>query len=81
MNMFKRNKNQAAAPSVTMTPLSIPGSVERGQCLRCKDSRSGVVVEGIEYDMTHVGAMPTVQAVAVVAKPTIVNMDRQEHAA
>lgn len=80
MNMFKRNKNQAAAPSVTMTPLSIPGSVERGQCLRCKDSRAGVVVEGLDYDMSqHVGDMPTVQAVAVVAKPTVVDMDRQEH--
>mmetsp|Transcript_27843 Transcript_27843/g.42984 ORF Transcript_27843/g.42984 Transcript_27843/m.42984 type:complete len:698 (+) Transcript_27843:57-2150(+) len=81
MNMFKRNKNQAAAPTVTMTPLTIPGSVERGQCLRCKDSRVGVVVDEMEDDMANIVAMPTVQAVAVVAKPTIVNMDRQEHAA
>mmetsp|Transcript_14641 Transcript_14641/g.22585 ORF Transcript_14641/g.22585 Transcript_14641/m.22585 type:complete len:702 (+) Transcript_14641:53-2158(+) len=81
MNMFKRNKNQAAASNMTMTPLTIPGSVERGQCLRCKDSRAGVMMEGIDDEMSYVVAMPTVQAVAVVAKPTLVNMDRQEHAA
>ncbi|KAL7494024.1 hypothetical protein ACHAWT_002793 [Skeletonema menzelii] len=81
MNMFKRNKNQAA-PHVTMAPLTIPGSVERGQCLRCKDSRAGVMVEGIEDELENVVVdMPTVQAVAVVAKPTTVTKDREDHAA
>ena len=83
MNMFKRNKSPAAAaaPNVTMTPLTIPGLVERGQCLRCKDSRAGVMVGGIEDDMENVVDMPTVQAVAVVTKPTTVHKDRdrEEH--
>ena len=71
MNMFKRNNKQAADPIVTMTPLTIPGSVERGQCLRCKGSRIGVaLLEGAEHDVANlVEAMPTAKAVPVVAKP------------
>jgi hypothetical protein len=83
MSMFKRNKkssDQQVMPHVTMTPLTIAGSVERGQCLRCKDARASVVVGGMKDSIAKVIAVPTVQAVPVVAKPTVANMDRPEHA-
>ena len=87
MNMFKRNKKSSGdqsttAPNVTMTPLTIVGSVERGQCLLCKGGvRVGVMAVGMEdSNIANVVAVPTVQAVPVVAKPTIVaNMDPVQH--
>lgn len=82
MNKFKRNKrgSDQVTPHATMTPLTIAGSVERGQCLRCTDTRVDVMFGGMEDSIAKVLAVPTVQAVPLVANSTVVaTIDRQEH--
>lgn len=79
--MFKRNKKSGEAPNngVIMTPLTIAGSVERGQCLFCKDAIVGVAaVGGTGESRSNVISLPTAQAVPVVVKATMVNMNRED---
>ena len=86
IQMFKRNKksgeSSTALPNnndITMIPLTIAGSVERGQCLLCKDAIVGVVAaEGTGESRSNVISLPTAQAVPVVVKATMVNMNRED---
>jgi hypothetical protein len=63
--------NNISAPEKCMSPLTIPGVVERGQCLRC--------VDGIKLESKGVVQHTTVNAVPVsfATHPTFVKMPPQ----
>ena len=85
--MFKRNRSGSdpSSPKNTtnnnkMVPLSIPGVVERGQCLKCANGDNNTLIDGVGSssglggggDTTAVGVaepVPTVKAVPVVVSP------------
>lgn len=84
IQMFKRNKKSGEASTalpnnndVIMTPLTIAGSVERGQCLLCKDAIVGIVAVEGTGESSNVISLPTAQAVPVVVKATMVNMNQE----
>ncbi|KAL9180044.1 hypothetical protein ACHAXT_008014 [Thalassiosira profunda] len=72
LKMF-RKKGPAPPPAAAKrTPLTIPGVVERGQCVRCTDGRADIIAGDAGHDDVAVGVeVPSVKAVPVVAKPTI----------
>lgn len=79
--MFKRKVPQNNA---TMTPLTIAGSVERGQCLRCNNARVHGTTVGMEDPFLPFNlAMPTAQALpvpVVKANPIVLEKNRAEDA-
>lgn len=83
--MFKKrngadgNKGPYSSPdTIKMTPLTMPGVVERGQCIRCADgiTSEGVNVGGVGravaagYATGYASLVPTAKAVPVLASLT-----------
>ena len=74
-NVADGNKGPYSSPdTIKMTPLNMPGVVERGQCIRCADgiASEGVSVGGVGRAVTagYASLIPTAKAVPVLASLT-----------
>jgi len=74
-NVADGNKGPYSSPdTIKMTPLTMPGVVERGQCIRCTDgiNSEGVNVGGVGRAVTagYASLLPTAKAVPVFASLT-----------
>lgn len=73
MNVVDGTKGLHSSPDlIKMTPLTIPGVVERGQCIRCADgiNSEGVNVGGVGRAVVHGVPSITVNAVPVFVSQT-----------
>ncbi|KAL3766693.1 hypothetical protein ACHAW5_006951 [Stephanodiscus triporus] len=73
MNVVDGTKGLHSSPDlIKMTPLTIPGVVERGQCIRCADgiTSEGVHVGGVGRAVVYGVPSTTVNAVPVFASQT-----------
>eukprot|EP00571_Detonula_confervacea_P016406 CAMPEP_0172303248 /NCGR_PEP_ID=MMETSP1058-20130122/4810_1 /TAXON_ID=83371 /ORGANISM="Detonula confervacea, Strain CCMP 353" /LENGTH=753 /DNA_ID=CAMNT_0013013989 /DNA_START=281 /DNA_END=2542 /DNA_ORIENTATION=- len=74
--MFKKKAASSSPNPIKMTPLTVPGVVERGQCVKCANGKSNQVgAAAAGGDGNDAVFVPTVKAVPVVvsgaAAPTV----------